>query len=668
MIFNDIDFTGLIKILDIKKPILPPRTNYTTDVTGVHGSYYTGFKYGEREIQIDFAILCKDNVEYDTLVRVLADIFNVDGPKKLYIGEEMDKYYYAVPDVSDDLDQIIYNGIGSMTFICYDPIAYSDITKTFEGDYLTGITTVKNGGTVAVPPVISVAFTKTAHFCQVTNYDKKTILVGQRPSVDMPTATPSPVVLDDKCETTANWIASGNVLDSDVPKEVMGTITVNKYGTGITGNDYGTSERGWHGACVRKNLSKSLDEFNLSVDIAFDCKDTGVSGSGTSSNTSPSTSSKYKIVANPSLRIRKERNTTSKILGSIPNGNEVTITDIQSGWGKVTYGGATGYVSMEYTKIVQASTTNYKTKANLNLRKGRGTNYGVLVTIPKGTAINVTDISGGWGKVTYKNKTGYVSMEYVVSTRTLKNNTMLIADTNQFADYSKMGRVELYLFDEHSQKIGKLVVKDAQEFYEFTEPEVWIANDKVIYDTTTCPSPHTETKTENDKTVTVNVDSGKYGQWNDATIRLSLSKTKVGNQYQWMGRIDKVKDGKVVKTLSTNTLVNSKYPTGKLSSIVIWFGQYKSAPVVDTMSIESILINSISVTSDTEVNEPIFKNGDELEINCEEHKVYLNGMPLMNKLDIGSEFFSSGSGDSQFIVVSDDRDVNVLTGIQERYL
>ena len=400
MIFNDVDFTGLIKILDIKKSILPSRTNYTTNVTGMHGLYYTGFKYGEREIQVDFAILCADNVEYDALVRVLADIFNVDGPKKLYIGEEMDKYYYAVPDASDTLDQIMSNGIGSITFICYDPIAYSDITKTFEGDYLTGITTVKNGGTVAVPPVISVAFTKTAHFCQVTNYDKKTILVGQRPSVDAPTVTPSPVVLDDKCETTANWIASGNVLDSDVPREVMGTVTVNKYGTGITGNDYGTSGKGWHGACVRKNLSKPLDEFNVSVDIAFDCKDTGVSGSGTSSTAS----SKCKVVANPSLRIRQARNTTSKILGSIPNNTEVTITEIQNGWGKVTYSGVTGYVSMEYTKAIQSSTTNYKTKVNLNLRKGRGTKYGVLVTIPKGTAINVTDISGGWGKATYKNK------------------------------------------------------------------------------------------------------------------------------------------------------------------------------------------------------------------------------------------------------------------------
>ena len=82
---------------------------------------------------------------------------------------------------------------------------------------------------------------------------------------------------------------------------------------------------------------------------------------------SSTTSNQYKIVANPTLNIRSGRGTSYKKLGSIPYGKTVTVTDISGGWGKVTYNGITGYIYMTYTQKVSISNYNYRTTANLNM-------------------------------------------------------------------------------------------------------------------------------------------------------------------------------------------------------------------------------------------------------------------------------------------------------------
>lgn len=49
----------------------------------------------------------------------------------------------------------------------------------------------------------------------------------------------------------------------------------------------------------------------------------------------------------------------------------------------------------------------------LRLRSGAGTSYTTLATIPYGTVITITAENGGWGKTTYSGKTGWVSLSYV---------------------------------------------------------------------------------------------------------------------------------------------------------------------------------------------------------------------------------------------------------------
>lgn len=65
-------------------------------------------------------------------------------------------------------------------------------------------------------------------------------------------------------------------------------------------------------------------------------------------------------------------------------------------------------------------TGNYKiTASSLNIRSGPGLNYSkVASAIPNGTTVTVTSISGDWGKVTYKGKTGWINLFYAAFVNT----------------------------------------------------------------------------------------------------------------------------------------------------------------------------------------------------------------------------------------------------------
>lgn len=55
------------------------------------------------------------------------------------------------------------------------------------------------------------------------------------------------------------------------------------------------------------------------------------------------------IVTASMLRIREKPNTTSDSLNLIPNGETVLVTEIKDNWGKVEWGGKTGWICLAYT-------------------------------------------------------------------------------------------------------------------------------------------------------------------------------------------------------------------------------------------------------------------------------------------------------------------------------
>ncbi|MBR4866909.1 MAG: SH3 domain-containing protein, partial [Clostridia bacterium] len=158
----------------------------------------------------------------------------------------------------------------------------------------------------------------------------------------------------------------------------------------------------------------------------------------------PDLTGDYKATA--ALNLRKAAGTSNTRLLTIPKGKTIKITEVKDGWGKTTYSGKTGWVSMDYVKKVETSTGStgstgssgstgstgtttttytYKitTTSGVNLRSGAGTSYGKLTTIPYNKTVTVTEVKNGWGKTTYGGKTGWFSLDYAKKTGTTTTAT-----------------------------------------------------------------------------------------------------------------------------------------------------------------------------------------------------------------------------------------------------
>ena len=119
--------------------------------------------------------------------------------------------------------------------------------------------------------------------------------------------------------------------------------------------------------------------------------------------------------------------------GVIASGTAVTVTDTSnSQWYAVRLAnGSTGYIFAQYLKVTGTSsatptptptqapsndgTVQAKLTADVNLRRGAGTNYGVIKVIGTGTTVTVTDASNSqWYKVKLSDGTeGYLFSEYL---------------------------------------------------------------------------------------------------------------------------------------------------------------------------------------------------------------------------------------------------------------
>lgn len=669
-----------VNIRNVKRTVLPPRENFTKNIPSQNGEFYMGHKYAPREITLECTLRANSREEFIDGINELAFILDVSVPSKMIIGDNPDKYVYAILDGAIDIEKIKYSGKMDLKFVCYDPYMYSIQEDFFVDEPIKNnakAITVNNGGSTSAYPVLDVGFTKNAHFLQCTDAKGRTVLVGTPPDVDKTQGKFDPIVLKDSCEVLTNWTNVGNIIDDGI---IDGDLTINGGGYGFTCTNYGSSSEGWHGGARRRNLNSQVADFKIEVKMEHNSQgDLNGTGAGSKPPVTSSTESggvKYTITADPSLRVRSGRGTNYARLTAIPKGKMITVTDIQNNWGKVTYDGHTGYICMQYTQkytgeSTTSSSSSYKTTDNLRIRSGRGTNYKTLTTIPKGTTVTVSDIKDNWGKVTYKGHTGYSSMKYMT-----KVSGKAIARADEVYDgvtrEDRMGKIEVYGFDMNGNKLFKMSLKDTSEWYEHTYPEIQIGSRVVLTESSSTPAPKTTTiqdEKDETKTVTKQIDSGQYGNWNNFTGWFTIER----KDNKWKCKIEKIDNsGNVVRKIDTETVSNSLYPTGALANVVVWFGKYKDNIAVDVMNVSEINVTNIGEPPKPKENKPLFQNGDSLIVDFANQTTRLlrkgQTISMMQHLDIGSEFFACPTGTSQIGVKSDDKDIDVGVSIRKRWL
>ena len=162
--------------------------------------------------------------------------------------------------------------------------------------------------------------------------------------------------------------------------------------------------------------------------VSYKGKSGYVSGKYLKATTKKSSTDKELKKTTAPLHLRKSKSLEKKnLLLTIPKGETVTvISEEKGGWTKVKYKKTTGYVKSQFLKAVpkktvsteeaeesedsDESSTETKVMAEaLNMRSAKTTKKkNVIDVIPKGTKVTVTNEGGGWYKVKYNGKTGYI--------------------------------------------------------------------------------------------------------------------------------------------------------------------------------------------------------------------------------------------------------------------
>ena len=155
-----------------------------------------------------------------------------------------------------------------------------------------------------------------------------------------------------------------------------------------------------------------------------------ITGSSSSSG-STSTPSTESVAAKTTeyVNVRSGPGTNYSSKGVIASGTSITVTDrSNSEWYAVKLSnGTTGYIFSIYIQITQQDedkteqtpttdgTVKAKTTADVNLRRGAGTSFGVIRVIGTGTTVTVTEATNSqWYKVKLSDGTqGYIFTEYL---------------------------------------------------------------------------------------------------------------------------------------------------------------------------------------------------------------------------------------------------------------
>jgi len=123
-----------------------------------------------------------------------------------------------------------------------------------------------------------------------------------------------------------------------------------------------------------------------------------------------------KLEVSANLRIRSQANTTSSILGYVPNGAQIKVLEkLSSGWLKMEYGGLSGYVHGDYV-VLSASGGAVGTIVDcsyLSVRTGNNTSYTRIGAVKAGTQHQLLGEKDGWYKILYEGKEGWISGKYV---------------------------------------------------------------------------------------------------------------------------------------------------------------------------------------------------------------------------------------------------------------
>lgn len=184
----------------------------------------------------------------------------------------------------------------------------------------------------------------------------------------------------------------------------------------------------------------------------------------------------------------------------------------------------------------------------------------------------------------------------------------------------QIGRLEVYLLDSNSTVIGKMAIKDAQVGVERNHVEMRAGG---------LNTGHYFTSTSR-------------SEWKDFSGTLRIS--RVGNRWDsFAGQLNYDK-GIHEYTVEDYWYDNDNEFTGDLAQVELHIGANDTHEAPDPSKFNYVRVKKRNDVSGDSTANVVFQAGDELIINHENNKVYLNGFKIMRHIDPGTTFFGLKPG------------------------
>ncbi|MCR5636471.1 MAG: SH3 domain-containing protein [Clostridiales bacterium] len=382
--------------------------------TGWLSAQYLVFVNGTSDVTSDTDVAGEYKVTTQGGNLILRDAPNSSGKQLALIPNGT---ILTITQVSNGYGKTVYQGIDGWVSMNY-VVRTGDISNlTANGDYK--VTT--NGGNLILRAEPSASAKQLdlipngtlLKITEVKNGYGKTVYNGYTGWVSMSYLTP--LSQEQSLGSYVVSVSSGNLILREQPSTASAQLDLIPKGTVvyITEIKNGFGKTTYHGKTgwVSMNYLTFLSTENKETDTEKN------------NNYTPG---RYDVTTNGgNLILREQPSSASAQLALIPNGTALVITEFNGDWGKTTYAGKTGWVSMDWVKYVSGDTDNQNqgyalgkynvtlTSGNLRLREEPSTNSKTLTLIPNGTTLIITELLNGWGKTTYNGYTGWVSMAYL---------------------------------------------------------------------------------------------------------------------------------------------------------------------------------------------------------------------------------------------------------------
>lgn len=154
--FDGHDLTALYVVGNLQRPLLPRRAEWVT-VPGADGAIFAGVVEDTRTLKMTMTVRSQDPTDRAHAARELAAALDVDEPKPLYISEDGELYYMALPSSGADGRRYVGAESFEVDFTC-DPWLYGETqTVTLDIASNNGTQYVVVGGTKPTPVMLDLS-------------------------------------------------------------------------------------------------------------------------------------------------------------------------------------------------------------------------------------------------------------------------------------------------------------------------------------------------------------------------------------------------------------------------------------------------------------------------------------------------------------------------------